>query len=258
MLKDCRRGRMLFFRNDFYIGHSLEIYGEFSEGEAELFSQMLRPGQVVVEAGANIGAHTVHLAKLVGPEGMVVAIEPQRVIFQLLCANIMLNELLNVRPHLAAAGSAPGKLKVPPVNYATTKGNFGALSLVNAKEGEKIPVLTIDSMNLPALHLLKVDVQGMEGDVLSGARQSIKRHRPLIYIENDRRDKSPQLIGTIENLGYNMWWHLPRLFNPDNYSKVTKNIYDNIVSVNLICIPKETNLDMQGFRQVSGPDDYWQ
>jgi hypothetical protein len=65
-LSDCRHGRMLYFSNDRYVGGSLDVYGDYCEDETQLFGQILRPGHVVVEAGANIGAHTVHLAQVVG------------------------------------------------------------------------------------------------------------------------------------------------------------------------------------------------
>ena len=77
---------MLFLPSDLYVGRSLELYGESSEFEGELFAQLCRPGQIVVEVGAHIGSHTIHLAKLVGPAGTVYAFEPQRIIFQIMCA----------------------------------------------------------------------------------------------------------------------------------------------------------------------------
>src|SRR5690606_28828206 len=95
-LRQCRHGPMLFNKRDLYVGRSLATYGEFSEAEIGLFRQILRPGGVVVEAGANIGAHTVPLARMVGESGAVVAFEPQRLQFQLLCANLALNGMINV------------------------------------------------------------------------------------------------------------------------------------------------------------------
>lgn len=256
LLKDCRHGKMLFLKRDEYIGRSLDVYGEFSEFEALLFSQIVRPGQTVVEVGANIGAHTVHLAKLVGSQGTVLAFEPQRLIFQILCANVAINEFFNVRTFQAGAGSAAGTLKVPPFDY-TAAHNFGGISLQNAATGEDVPVIALDSLNLPSLHMLKIDVEGMEADVLSGARGLIARHRPFIYVENDRREKSEQLITLIGELGYDMWWHTPYLFNPDNFNKVSSNIFDTVVSVNLVCIPKEFASNLKGFTKVSGPADWW-
>src|SRR5215831_3472721 len=106
--KDCRHGTMIYLKRDQYIGRSLDLYGEFSEFEGEIFSQWLRPGQSVIEVGSNIGAHTLHLAKLVGPQGTVYAFEPQRLLFQLLCANVTLNERFNVRTYHGAVGREAG------------------------------------------------------------------------------------------------------------------------------------------------------
>lgn len=257
MLKQCRRGPLLFLRGDQYIGRSLECYGEFSEFEAALFAQIVRPGDAVVEVGANIGAHTVHLAQLAGPQGRVHAFEPQRVIFQILCANVALNALFNVYTHHAGAGSIAGHLHVPPQNYAGS-GNFGGLSLTADAVGEIVPVICIDDMALQALSLLKVDVERMEYEVLSGARQTIGRHRPIMYVENDRREKSPALIELVAELGYTMYWHLPALYNPANFTGNAENIFPGIVSINLLCIPQESGLTINGFPRVSGPHDWWQ
>ncbi|WP_082221522.1 FkbM family methyltransferase [Herbaspirillum chlorophenolicum] len=256
MLKQCRHGPLLFLREDMYIGRSLDLYGEFSELEAVLFAQMVRPGDMVVEVGANIGAHTVHLAKLVGPAGRVHAYEPQRVIFQLLCANVALNSLFNVYTHHAAAGGSAGELHVPPLNYAAVN-NFGGLSLSHEKIGEPVPVTCLDALALPSLKLLKVDVEGMEHEVLSGARAMIRQHRPFLYVENDRREKSAALIALIDELGYDMYWHLPTLYNPDNFARNTHNAFPSIISCNLLCVPKESDLAINGFRKVTGPDDWW-
>lgn len=246
---------MLFLKRDRYIGRSLDVYGEYSEPELEVFSQLLRPGQLIVEVGSNIGAHTVGLARIVGPRGLVLAFEPQRVIFQILCANIAMNELFNVRTFPVAVDRKTGILKVLPYDY-TAENNFGGVSLQNVTDGDEVSAVTLDSLNLPALHFLKVDVEGMEWDVLSGARDSIRRHRPLMYVENDQPDKSEQLIGMIEDLGYDMWWHTPRLFNPTNFNNVSENIFGNTTSCNLLCIPKGSDMVMQGFAKVSGRTDW--
>src|SRR5262245_3941932 len=92
-VKDCRHGRLCYLLTDSYIGRSLDIYGEYSEGEIDLFRQLLRPGDVAVDVGANIGALTIGMARLVGPSGAVLAFEPQRVIFDILAQNIRLNGL---------------------------------------------------------------------------------------------------------------------------------------------------------------------
>lgn len=103
-----RDGYLLYNRNDKYIGRSIEKYGEFNGLEMQLFKQICTRDSIVVEVGANIGAHTIGLARLVGPQGRVLAFEPQRLVFQTLCANVALNSLENVDCHWAAVGSQEG------------------------------------------------------------------------------------------------------------------------------------------------------
>jgi FkbM family methyltransferase len=256
-LKNCRHGKMLFLARDRFIGRSLDVYGEFSEFEDEVFAQLLRAGDVVVEAGANIGAHTVPIAKLVGERGAVHAFEPQRVIFQLLSANVGLNELLHVRTYHAALGRERGTIRVPSLDYRA-ENNFGGLSLKLSGEGEEVPLFTLDDFSLPSLRMIKVDVEGMETEVLSGARGTIGRLRPILYVENDRHAHSEQLIRLIEELEYNMWWHTPPYFNPTNFAGASRNVFGAIVSVNLLCLPKEEAKKVVGFRPVVGPTDWWQ
>ncbi len=136
MLKQCRHGPLLLLREDTYIGRSLDLYGGFSELKAVLFAQIVRAVDVVLEVGSNIGAYTVHLARLVGANGCVYAYEPQRVIFHLLCANVALNSPFSVYTHHAGVGSSAGELHVPPLNYAAAN-NLGGLSLSLEKRGDE-------------------------------------------------------------------------------------------------------------------------
>jgi len=256
-LKDCRNGKMLYLHRDEYVGRSLDVYGEFSEGEADLFRKLVHRNDIVIEVGANIGAHTVLMAQQAGPKGLVLAFEPQRILYHILCANIALNNLFNVHTYLAAVGKETGVLKVPPIDYSV-EANFGGLPLGDGDitSGELVPLTPLDSIDVPYLRLIKVDVEGMEADVLEGARNLIARHRPFLYVENDRREKSGALITLIDSLGYDMWWHLPPMFNPDNFAHNSENIFVNIVSTNLLCTPKELSADIKDLRKVSGPTDY--
>src|SRR5512141_1091170 len=243
---------MLYNIHDIYIGRSLEHYGEFSEGEGDLFRQLVKPGQVIVEVGANIGAHTLLLAQLSGVGGKVLAFEPQRIVFQTLCANLALNSITNVHCFHAAVGGTPGHVVVPLLDYSRD-GNFGGLELGSHAQGESVPLLTIDSLNLPRCDFLKIDVEGMEQQVLEGAVKTIAMHSPVLYVENDRKEKAAPLIRFIDSLGYNMYWHTPPLFNPGNYSGNPENIFGPIVSINMLCLPRKLQQQAGGLQPVRVP-----
>ena len=113
ILANTRLGPMLANRNDRYVGQSILSYGEFSEGEAQMFRQLVGAGDVVVEAGSNIGAHTVLISRLVGDGGAVIAYEPQRIVFQTLCANLALNQCVNVVAKQKAWAACPDRWFCP-------------------------------------------------------------------------------------------------------------------------------------------------
>lgn len=250
--KACRYGQVVFNVNDTYIGRSLDRYGEFSEGEVELFRQVLQPGNVVIEVGANIGAHTLAIAKLVTKTGVVIAFEPQRILFQTLCANLALNSVSNTYSFQQAVGAKSGSLMIPPLDY-TRENNFGGLSLGTFESGDRVPLSALDDFNFPACHFLKIDVEGMEIDVLHGAGKLISRFKPVIYVENDRPEKSAALIRHLDSLSYKMYWHRPPYFNPQNFLGNSENVFGNIVSQNMVCVHSSLPHDLKGFEPVEVP-----
>jgi FkbM family methyltransferase len=160
-VKECRYGMMAYNIHDTYVGRSFDLYGEFSEGEVDLLRQIIRRGDVVVDIGANIGAHTLFMAKTVGPQGMVLAFEPQRIVYQTLCANMALNSIANAFCHQMALGEAPGSILVPSLNYSQ-EDNYGGVELGRCTQGEAVEVRRLDAMDLSRCRMLKVDVEGME------------------------------------------------------------------------------------------------
>lgn len=243
---------MLYIPNDICIGRSLDLYGEYSEAEVEAFRRLVRPGQTVVEAGANIGAHTVFLAQHVGPKGRVIAFEPQRIVYQMLCANLALNNIPNVECRQLAAGAEHGVLKVPVFDLRY-ENNLGGLALGEYEQGEPVPVVPLDAQDLTQCHFLKVDVEGMEEDVLRGAVGLINRSRPIIFVENDRQDKSESLVRFIDSLGYRIYRHMAALFNPNNFFGNPDDVFPMTGSHNLLCLAKESARNVHGLDEVHVP-----
>ncbi len=250
--KPCRYGLMLFNQYDSYIGRSLDLYGEYCEDEVRVFSQIVRPGMTVVEVGANIGSHTLFLARQAGPQGRVYAYEPQRIVFQTLCANMAINSIPNVHAFQLALGDAPGSVLIPPINY-TQENNFGGLSLGNWEAGEEVAVTTLDSFHLAQCHFIKIDVEGMEQQVLAGAVETIHRHRPILYVENDKVEKSDALIRYLDSLGYQMYWHSPYYFSPNNFYANPNNVFPNLLARNMLCVHSSLKHDLTNFQPVLVP-----
>ena len=76
----------------------------------------------------------------------------------------------------------------------------------------------------------------------------VRRHRPVLYVENDRLEKQRALISQIDALGYRMYWHTPPLADAPNYKGVTEFVFDrNYLSLNMLCLPKErgTKTDLE-------------
>lgn len=254
--KRCRHGLMLFNANDKYVGRSLNLYGEFSEGEIEIFEQVLRPGMVACDIGANIGSHTVFMSKVVGPEGVIVAFEPQRIVFQNLCANLALNAIENVHAYHSAAGQRAGKSRVPVIRYDLPE-NFGGVTIGSHHKGELVEVTPLDELPFNNCHFIKIDVEGMEIEVLKGANDTIKKFRPVIYVENDRPNNSQELIECLFAADYRLYWHLPCLFNLENFFKNSDNVFGDLISINMLGVPKEKNTkvdDLEEITSLSFPD----
>jgi FkbM family methyltransferase len=252
---------MAYLPNDLYVGASLDLYGEFSEREIHLYKRIIKKGDVVVEVGAHIGTLTIPLARMVATRhaagrGVVFAFEPQRILYQLLNANLSLNRLQNVHAQQLAIGHRSGTMGLPTINYAK-RDNFGGYNLTDAGR-ERVRVVTIDSLHLRRLNFLKIDAEGMETRVLTGAKQTIARCRPVIYCENDRRKNSAKLIACLTAMGYTMYWHLPPLYNRDNSAKRRKNVFGPLISANMLCLPPHTRVSAKGMAKVTGPHDWWE
>jgi FkbM family methyltransferase len=235
--KVCRYGEMIYPLHDAYVGKAFQEYGEYSELEMAFFAQVVKPGDVVLDVGANIGAFTVPLAQIVGDTGGVFAFEPQPFIHNILCGNLALNSLLNVIVNRSIVSSKPGVQPIPAIDYRVA-GNFGGFACDEPRGQIPTNVVTLDAFQLKRCDFIKIDVEGMERDVLLGAARTIATHRPLLYIECDREGKTFALLETLKRLGYEWRLHEPPLFNPDNFAGNPVNVFPNLCSRNLICAPK--------------------
>lgn len=228
--KECKHGTFTYHTTDFWIGGALEAVGQYSEDEVAKLLSLINENSVVVEVGANIGTITVPMAKAAAK---VYAYEPQPKTHALLARNVEQNGLLNkVHIYSVALSDKEGETFISDVDYDAEKLNGGSASL-NDNGGVQVKKTTLDSEFTidERIDLIKIDVEGHELEVLKGGIETITRHKPFIYVENDRSEKSEALIAELFDLGYDCYWHFPALYNPDPMIRD-----DSFVSVNMLCL----------------------
>ena len=261
---------MVVLAHDTYISRSLIEYGEWTESEFVLMAQALNPGDHVIDVGANIGSLTLAFAQKVASDGKVssghvFAFEPQPRIFQLLATNCVLNNCVNARLFNMGCGAEPSSITISEIGYENEL-NYGALSLdtlsqaaaaPNAPAKRNVPIVKLDDVyDRDALKLIKIDVEGMELEVLKGAAGLLKDFRPVLYIENEFADKSPELVRHVWDAGYVAWWHIAACYNPENTNGRKDNIFGAASCVNMLCIPKERAGEINGLEKIKDSDKH--
>lgn len=232
-----RWGKCKFLEKDTYVGRSMFSYGEYNPDETEMIIS-LAAGRCL-DVGANIG---VISQALIASGFSVEAFEPQPEIFKLLvenCASMSLLESGHYE-HNVAIGAQAGVANMPKVHYSV-KNNFGGLGIGTPSiyGNIEVPVVTIDSFEYRDVGFIKVDVEGYELEVLEGAQETIKRCKPVMYLEDDRDNKSAALRKYLDYLGYSIEDHTPTLYRENNFFGLKKNVWDkNYASYNIICRPR--------------------
>lgn len=159
----------------------------------------LKPGDLALDVGANIGNHSLYLAAVYGCS--VIAFEPNAHLAEALLQSANINNLSEqIKVLVTGVGATPGH-----AGFAVNRpDNLGAQNLVEG--AGDIPVITLDDQSLPGpTKLIKIDVEGMELEVLRGGQQLISRDRPIIYIECAKEAAFRDILSFLEKQDYVMW-----------------------------------------------------
>jgi len=207
-----------------FIEWSLYFLGEYEPETVDLLGRIVRPGWTCVDAGANIGYISVILARAAGPGGRVYSFEALPAMSERLAANIALNGLSNVRIETICLGESRGEANF----FAPRAGisNVGQSSLyldrhpdLGAADVVRHVVQTLpfdefaEREKLASWDFLKIDVEGAEGRVLTGAERSLRRWHPLILFEANAATQAlagstvGALLDTLAALGYGFHAH---------------------------------------------------
>jgi len=216
--------RMVDQQSGFGVGFQILEGSSFDPGEVDLALNLLGlrhtyfgDGVTALDCGANIGVHTVEWARRMSGWGEVIAIEAQERVYYALAGNIAINNCFNARAVNAAVAARTGTMKIPVPDYLTP-ASFGSLEL-RQREGTEfigqpidysearaatIPTVTIDTLALPRIDLIKIDVEGMELDVIEGAAASVTRFHPILIVESIKSDEA-KLRQVLTGHGYRLF-----------------------------------------------------
>lgn len=220
--------------SDDLIATALELYGEWSSAEANVITDFINEGDVVLDIGAYVGTFSLQFSELVGPKGSVFCFEAVKENYNLLNRNTAKKE--NVKTFNIAVGN-----KIDVGWSILNKLNNGA-SKVSGKpfiHSSKTDIHMIDDYCFPNVHLLKIDVEGMEYDVLCGAKKTINQSRSLIWLELNSIEVGNKILEWANDAGYNVFGHLAPSYNPDNFNNNTLDIFGEAIESSLLLVPAE-------------------
>jgi FkbM family methyltransferase len=231
---------------DRYIRPAIEVTGEYSGDEFDLYQAMLRAGDVAVDVGANIGVFSIAMGQAVGKTGRVLAFEPQPLIFGTLTRNLARHGLERVEVQRAIVSDVEGAGQFADVRTLPEgrKVNFGTISVTSRILPEyggmsPTPVVTLDRLELVRCDLIKIDVEGAEEAVLRGAVATIARCRPILSLECDRPNAaSPWVDGFLASC-YSLWRFRGTNLRVPNPNGVPIDGVANYTSIMALAVPPE-------------------
>lgn len=223
-------GRFLVLDGDQWIKYGIE-HVDLLGSDLSKFNRLLglakacRPDlRHVIDGGCNMGSWTIPLA---GQHGDLEfhTFEVQRMIYWICCANLALHGALNVYPRWCGLGAVSGEISMQVPDYQQV-GNYGAFevqapfrnsdcALALTDRVDRVPVVTIDSLELDPL-FIKLDVEGMEWQVLKGSINTIHRCSPVVWCESHKSDPD-RVLPFFESRYYTMstvieghWLFIPK------------------------------------------------
>lgn len=185
--------------------HSGFLLGSHEMEVQSIFATFLKPGMVYYDVGANVGFFSMIAARLVGPEGRVFCFEPLPGNADQIEYNANLNGFSNISVRREALGGSD-RTQAFCTSIEPTWGRLEGIGNLPVKPSDTIPVQVrqLDTLcskdNLPAPHLMKIDVEGAEVEVLAGGLATIAAQRPLVVME--LHSTNDPICDTLENLNY--------------------------------------------------------
>ncbi len=202
----------------YYIRHKLEdgVYDQ-EEKEMDLLKYLVKPGDIAIDLGANIGAYTRLLSKLTSHNGAVYAFEPLPITYSYLLFNINLHSYTNVVTYNAAIGDQVGLCTVVLPNLGSEDIYQAGIMNAESDKGKifTVPMLTLDSLSpncFDKIDFIKCDIEGAEQLAFKGGENAIRKNRPKIICEISAEGLQPgssdiTFFNLLYDYGYNSFFY---------------------------------------------------
>lgn len=245
------------YRLDLREGIDLAIFlfGRFEPKTVRTYSKLIKPGYTVLDIGANIGAHTLNMANLVGPNGRVIAFEPTEFAYSKLLENIKLNQFLSscIKPYQVMLVRDDG---IVPDEFIFSSWPVGAKSGEEAymhpvhcgmyKSTKNATAYRLDTFlnerGISRVDFIKLDVDGYECDVLAGAKATIATCKPILILElapsilESHGESLTALIDSLRSMGYELY-HEGTLASLPSELELLKALIGDGASINVVAKP---------------------
>lgn len=217
-VKDCRY--LIFDKSDI-ISNILRNGDNYEAHLTDISKVLIGDAQdgCVLDIGANLGSYVIPIAKQF-PNLRFFAFEPQRIVYYQLCSNIVLNSLDNITAIQLGLSDKQDIIQTTVPNYAT-ETNIGAFSIddevrkneyecATVGETELMNIVTLDMMGIENIKLIKIDVEGLELNVIKGGLKTLEANNypPIIFEawtwKSWYQERRAELYSFIESLGYNI------------------------------------------------------
>jgi FkbM family methyltransferase len=215
---------------------TVQTYGDYSELEMDVMRKYVNAESVVVDVGANIGAFTIPLARIAKK---VHAFEPQLDVINVLDKNIHENNLTNVTLWQYALGykKEPATYNPRPESPGEVQIYAPSSSRIHESQGvETTLVLPLDSLNLTP-DFIKIDAEGMEIDILIGGVETLKTHRPYLFMET-QPDSEKDMIDILSQLHYWCFKFVIPIYLPNNRNKYPTNHHSGMAHMMMLAVPE--------------------
>jgi FkbM family methyltransferase len=194
------------------IGNNILHFKSWELHLYEFYSKILTKEDICIDAGANLGFHTIQFGKL---SKKVLAFEPQPLIYNQLCTNILFNDLDNIIiPYRLALGDKKDVQQMWDIENENWVGNgcynWGGRGIEHKdatyqsneiREHDQVEVIPLDSLNTN-LDLIKIDIQGYEYYAFLGANRILNENKPIILLENAKTEIDKKALNFLKDIGY--------------------------------------------------------